>query len=419
MYGLPAFFRTLCSNPGDLAKSFKSNLRGLKQTIKTHNVFYWMLKWEWAFIFDLIVYILAAFMAGQGFYNITLVNGTELETYLKPCWVWRISAVAITLGWINLLVYMRQMPLFGKYIIILNDIIYTFISFVAIFLVFLLSFTFGFHVLLKGTGGPFENFQDAFLKTMIMMSGEFDYGDIFFPEDASSAPFPDLTYAFFIIFFILLALLLLNLLVGLSVADVAMFVEVAELKQMSNRLKFVLNMERLKMSWLFTKIRILLLYCFPKNKFLNPKKTRNKMKEKDLSVDDHKSRMWKQVIQEESREEKKNEMEELREKTISIAEEVWSIKKDMANTLSKLREIDNVAKYRHNERKRELNEAMEDFKMTLSEKKQTDNDERQMEVDRTIKFMHHIGKLQCQCSLKFKQTYVIQSTPIPWSFFNI
>ena len=47
--------------------------------------------------------------------------------------------------------------------------------------------------------------------------------------------------------------------------------------------------------------------------------------------------------------------------------------------------------------------------MTLSEKKQTDNDERQMEVDRTIKFMHHIGKLQCQCSLKFKQTYVIQS----------
>ena len=182
---------------------------------------------------------------------------------------------------------------------------------------------------------------------------------------------------------------------GLSVADVAMFVEVAELKQMSNRLKFVLNMERLKMSWLFTKIRILLLYCFPKNKFLNPKKTRNKMKEKDLSVDDHKSRMWKQVIQEESREEKKNEMEELREKTVSIAEEVWSIKRDMSNTLSKLREIDNVAKYRHNERKRELNEAMEDFKMTLSEKKQTDNDERQMEVDRTIKFMNHIGKLQC------------------------
>ena len=375
----------------------KSSARRLKQKVKSSNVFYLLLKQEWGFYIDLTVYILSVIIAYSGFYNPILEDGTHLETYLKPCWVWRTCAVTITMAWINLLVYMRQMAIFGKYIIILNDIIYTFIKFVVIFIIFVTSFTFGFHVLLKGGGGggKFENFRDAFMKTMMMMSGEFDYGDIFFPEEGpSTAPFPDLTYAFFVIFFILLALLLINLLVGLSVNDVAIFVEVASLKKMSMRLKFCLNLERLTKNYIVVLIKRGIYFCFGGRDFLKQKKIVDKIKEMKEEKEDPRSRMWKQVIKENDREEKKNEIDELREKTDGIEEKVVRIKSDMETTIKKLKEIDSEARRDHERRKVELENMMTDFKSAMDERKDQENMERSMEIDRTIKFMENLGSSQ-------------------------
>ena len=384
----------LCTRP-------RSSIESLKHKVKSANVFYLLLKQEWGFYIDLTVYILSVIIAYSGFYNPTLENGVVLETYLKPCWVWRTCAVTITMAWINLLIYMRQMAIFGKYIIILNDIIYTFLKFVVIFIIFVTSFTFGFHVLLKGGGGggKFENFRDAFMKTMMMMSGEFDYGDIFFPEDGpSTAPFPDLSYAFFLFFFVLLALLLINLLVGLSVNDVAIFVEVASLKKMSMRLKFCLNIERLSKNWFFVGIRWLYYYLATKfswiggKDFLNEKKIGDKVKEMKEEKEDPRSRMWKQVIKENDREEKKDEIERLRVKTDGIEEKVVTIKSDVETTINKLREIENEAKRDHQRRKGELHKMMVDFKTAIDGKTEQEKTERAMEVDRTLEFMKNLGK---------------------------
>ena len=390
----PKYFKLFCMDPVGLIKSSTTRM---KQKVKSSNVFYLLLKQEWGFYIDLTVYILSVIIAYSGFYNPTLNNGLKLETYLKPCWVWRTCAVTITMAWINLLVYMRQMAIFGKYIIILNDIIYTFIKFVVIFIIFVTSFTFGFHVLLKGGGGggKFDNFRDAFMKTMMMMSGEFDYGDIFFPEDGpSTAPFPDLSYAFFLIFFILLALLLINLLVGLSVNDVAIFVEVASLKKMSMRLKFCLNIERLTKNWIVVGIKKGIYFCFGKRDFLKQKKIGDKVKEMKEEKEDPRSRMWKQVIRENDREEKKNEIEELRDKTDGIEKKVVRIKSDMEITLKKLKEIDDEARRNHDKRKSEMQNMMVEFKTAIDERKDQENMERALEVDRTIKFMENLGKLE-------------------------
>ena len=343
------------------------------------NFFYLVLKQEWAFYMDIAVYIMSVIIAQRGFYNPTLADGTKLELYLKPCWLWQVCAVAITLGWINLLVYMRQMSLFGRYIIILNDILYTFISFVVIFVIFVTSFTFGFHVLLYSEGGQFATFKDAFLKTLIMMSGEFDYGDIFYPEDAASAPYPGMTYAFFIVFFILLALILLNLLVGLSVSDVNIFVEVADLKRMSMRLKFVLNMERLLNSRIINSIRTVWEKYIKKLKFLKSEKMSSNVTKESVEHDDHSSKMWKQVIATNVQEEKKNDFEELKHKSDKIEE--------------KLKDLEDEAKRDHNRRKKELEETISQFKESLFQDKSKDIDERKLEVDRTITFMQQLGKL--------------------------
>ena len=61
-------------------------------------------------------------------------------------------------------------------------------------------------------------FQTAFktpgrslVKTGVMMIGEFDFGEIFFPSDNSAVP--ELAWVLFIVFVIIITLLLMNLLV--------------------------------------------------------------------------------------------------------------------------------------------------------------------------------------------------------------
>ena len=64
-----------------------------------------------------------------------------------------------------------------------------------------------------------------------MMSGEFDYADIFFPH----APFPGVTYIIFIMFFLFISIIMINLLVGLTVDDVTILLITAGLKKRSMR----------------------------------------------------------------------------------------------------------------------------------------------------------------------------------------
>ena len=301
---------------------------------------------------------MASFMAQNGYMNLTLEDGTIFETYLKPCNVWRISSMAITLAWINLLVYLRQVPVLGKYIIVLNDIIFTFASFSIIFVIFLLSFTLGYLVLLKEEGGSFENFSDAFLKTMVMMSGEFDAGDIFFPDDGSSNPFPDITYAFFLIFFILASLLLINMLVGLTVEDVSTFVEVAKLKKMSNRLKFVLNMERNNIGeWrkiTFWKFNFHLNPIW----FLKSNRVDVMTMKKSNVTNELKFKMWKQVV------ERKKEEETIQEENLS--EDIKKVRREMSSSIYQLRD---EAREREKEAKEREDKMVERFQTAMNDLK--------------------------------------------------
>ena len=360
----------------------------IKIEVPSQNLLYFFLKQEWALIFDLAVYIQALVIAFNETYVIETPEHPHLRTYLRSCFQWQVSAAAVTLAWINLLVYMRQMSLVGKYIIILNDIIYTFITFVVIFLIFVIAFTFGFYVLLHSQGN-FETISNSFMKTLIMMSGEFDYGDIFFPEGEASAPFPTMTYIIFIVFFLLLSLILLNLLVGLSVSDVNIFVEVADLKKMSMRLKFVLNMEHFYRQWSrffayrklpasIKKIFQLLGKIFPAVRRITTWK-----KESDLNDDNHIGKMWKQVIADNVQEEKKNDIIELKQKTEVIEERVEQMEKDIIKTMMLLREMNFESRKNDKERKIEIQETLALIK-DMEEKREIEKEERKKEAQKTL-----------------------------------
>ena len=159
------------------------------------------------------------------------------------CPVWEMSAVALTLAWINLLIYMRQIPILGKYITIFHDILYTFLKVTVTIVIFVIAFALGFHVLLVYQK-PFESVQYSLLKVAIMMSGEFDYMDIFLDEDGPPLPFATVTYLLFVVFFVLVSVITLNLLIGLTVNDIKIFLDEADLKNLQLKITYVLGIEK-------------------------------------------------------------------------------------------------------------------------------------------------------------------------------
>ena len=225
-----------------------------------------------------------------------------------PCIV---SAIAITLAWINLLIYMRLLYGVGKFVILFTDVVATFFAVSYVFIILLMAFSLGFHTLLSHREN-FESSRDALLKTMIMMSGEIEYGDIFFKEKPpkgwgddwdkghETVPFPFLTYSLFVVFFFMLAIVALNVLVGLTVDDIRNFLEDADLRKLSMRLKFVLEMERHYIHKMKTQV-------------IDPKITRKSHFELPYTNDlISKAKIWEKIEKKQEERRKKAELEEER-----------------------------------------------------------------------------------------------------------
>ena len=110
------------------------------------------------FLFDALVYILAFFVAS---YNLV---------WRGSCEHWQICAVTLTLAWINLLFNMRLLHGIGKYVILFQDVIFTFFAVSIVFVIMCTGFAFSFHILLSNRQ-EFQTPYDAMLKTFMMMSG--------------------------------------------------------------------------------------------------------------------------------------------------------------------------------------------------------------------------------------------------------
>jgi len=150
------------------------------------------------------------------------------------CWQWPVGSFLLTASWINLLVYFRQLPFFGIYIIMFTDILKSVTKFFPVLFIFIIAFGLGFHIVIINQD-PFEQPFWALVKTLVMMIGEYDFGEIFFPEpvDPTLDPFPGYSAPLFIIFVFVMSITIMNLMVGLAVDDIKQIQENAELEKLS------------------------------------------------------------------------------------------------------------------------------------------------------------------------------------------
>ena len=116
-----------------------------------------------------------------------------------------------------------------------NTIIRTFVNFVAIFVLFLLGFSFSFFMLVQNQA-PFNTVGKSFAKSLVMMIGEFEYEGIFeyfdndyecdSEDEGDGCQYDNINfyhqtmYVMFVLFAITVTIIISNMLVGLAVDDI-------------------------------------------------------------------------------------------------------------------------------------------------------------------------------------------------------
>ena len=73
--------------------------------------------------------------------------------YGANCWCptnlqWQLGALGVFLSWINLILFLKRVPLLGIYVLMFNAILRTFLKFALIAFLFVVAFSISFHMIL-------------------------------------------------------------------------------------------------------------------------------------------------------------------------------------------------------------------------------------------------------------------------------
>ena len=159
-------------------------------------------------------------------------------------YIWELGAFVVLLSWFNLAVFLRKLPLLGIYILMLLHVVVTFFRIMLLGLVFIIGFSVSFYMVFRqgDVCNQYRNPFSTFLKTVVMMAGEFEF-DSLFNDITTTLDHPISSYILWLIFVILIPIILANLLVGLAVDDIKGVQETAVLKRLALKVELVLTFE--------------------------------------------------------------------------------------------------------------------------------------------------------------------------------
>ncbi|XP_076164401.1 transient receptor potential channel pyrexia-like isoform X2 [Ptiloglossa arizonensis] len=163
-------------------------------------------------------------------------------------WQHHVAALGILLIWIELMMVVGRFPMFGLYIQMFTQVSINFFKFLGAYICLIIGFSFGFSVLHKNYKS-FTNPLIGLLKTIVMLSGELEFEDVFFDEDAPIL-YSGTAHLMLLSFVILVTVILTNLMMGLAVSDIQELRRCARLDRLVRRAELVAHLE----SMLFSKL---------------------------------------------------------------------------------------------------------------------------------------------------------------------
>ncbi|GLH00759.1 Transient receptor potential cation channel protein painless [Gryllus bimaculatus] len=156
-----------------------------------------------------------------------------------------LSAITILLSWAELVLLIGRHPRLSTNIEMLKTVSMNFLKFLAWYSLLIFAFALSFYSLFRSSTEEDNFFLDpgsSFFKTVVMVTGEFEAGELPF------VMFPGTSHIVFVLFVFLVAIVLFNLLNGLAVSDTQAIREDAELVGIVSRINLVSYTEKILLS---------------------------------------------------------------------------------------------------------------------------------------------------------------------------
>nr|XP_023015945.1 transient receptor potential channel pyrexia [Leptinotarsa decemlineata] len=167
-------------------------------------------------------------------------------------WEHHVAAISIFLSWVELMMIVGRFPIFGLYIQMFTTVSVNFGKFMLAYFCLFIAFSLSFGVIFANHP-VFSDLKWVLLKVIIMMSGELEYEDDFFPEDKNQGiKYPYTAQLMYLCFVLLVTVILTNLMVGLAVSDIQGLQQSAGLDRLVRQAELVAHLESMLFSRLLT-----------------------------------------------------------------------------------------------------------------------------------------------------------------------
>ncbi|XP_065649241.1 transient receptor potential cation channel subfamily A member 1 homolog isoform X5 [Hydra vulgaris] len=154
----------------------------------------------------------------------------------------QLGGAIVTLSWLGFVLLMRRFPKLGIYVVMFLHILKTFTQIFPIWVLFIIAFGLGFHLIMFVELSSFSTPARSFVMLLTAMGGEFDFDTIFNPDP----PFYTLAIAWpmYAIFLVIDCLVLMSLLIALAAADIKSLRKQAVLKRLTMLVDLTLDVEK-------------------------------------------------------------------------------------------------------------------------------------------------------------------------------
>lgn len=207
-------------------------LKELFQMLDTPRTYF--SSWDNALIWPIIVFTM-------------IITISSYVRYDTKDWEHHLAAIVILLTWAELLSLVGRFPLFGVYVHMFTHVTKNFAKFLLAYACLINAFSLSFGVLFPNHA-PFAQYGVRLVKTMVMMTGEIEYNDLFYENHIL---YPETTHIIFFVFLIFVTIILMNLLVGLAVSDIQRLQKSAGLDLLVRQTELISHFEAIMFSkWL-------------------------------------------------------------------------------------------------------------------------------------------------------------------------
>lgn len=181
-------------------------------------------------------------------------------------WQQHAAAIVIFLVWLELMMLVGRFPIFGLYVQMFTKVAVNFAKFLMAYICLIVAFALSFCVLFP-TYKPF-NVPFTILKTIVMMSGELEFEDIFYNNSTDPPKYPVTAHIMFVSFVLLITIILTNLMAGLAVNDIRGLQASAGLDRLSRQAELVSRLESLFFSKVLRRLPKRLLHICQRSALL-------------------------------------------------------------------------------------------------------------------------------------------------------